>query len=212
MSWFKFIEKIKPDGKAFRGAIVDTFNYTKILYEVIADGLKEVIDYADFQINDQVWYVNDNFDPIPWEARYNITPSPFSTLAERREIVKAYMLYPQSANRLSRDYIQSEIDNLGFTNVTVEYNSSGASDGFLHANSIWDEKGSFSTGALSYNSFIVSGNIDADSYPEVLNTVLGLKPLQVAVYNKLETLTAIAIDDSLAWALDDSLAIALTKL
>jgi hypothetical protein len=207
MNWFKFLNKIKPDGKAFRA-----IEWTKTLFEVIADGLQDVIDYADLHINDQVWYVNDNFDPEPWEDRYNITPSPFATLEQRREIVRSYMLYPQSANRLSLDYIQEEMDNAGFTGVVVEYNSTGDSEGYLHVNSSFDEKSSFSLGSLTYNSFILSGSISGVFFEQAIKLALSLKPLQVDFYNKMEVFYAIAIDDSLAWAIDDSLATALTTV
>ena len=90
--------KIKPDGKAFR-----SLKYTQILLQVLANAYKFVFDYAIFIINDQVWFVNDNFDPVPWEARYGIIPPALATLEERRITVRSYMMYPQSQNRLSRD-------------------------------------------------------------------------------------------------------------
>jgi hypothetical protein len=207
MNWYRFILKIKPDGKAFRSIF-----FSKIFWEVLANTAKIIMDYAIFTINDQVWYTNDNFDPEPWEERYDITPSEFSTLDERRQVVKSYMLYPQSQNRLSRDYIYDTLISAGYEGVDIEYNSTGAGDGFLHANDFGDEKSSFSIGSLSYNSFIISGELIASNYVSAINLAMSLKPLQVALYDKVEVLTAIAIDDSLAWALDDTLATALTTL
>jgi hypothetical protein len=207
MNWYNFIQKIKPDGKAFRSIL-----NTKILFEVIANGFKLVVDYAIFNINDQVWYVNDNFNPEPWEARYGIVVPELATLEERREVVKSYMLYPQSGNRLSRDYIQDQLISKGFTDILVEYNSPGNSDGFLRANDFGDEKVSFPLGALVYNSFIISGTVTGVYYNEVINTVLGLKPLQVALYDKINIDQAFAYDETLALALDDNNALAITIL
>lgn len=207
MSWYNFIEKIKPDGKAFRSIL-----NTKILFEVLANVFQLVIDYAKLIINDQVWYVNDNFDPEPWEARYGIIPPVLSKLGERREVVKSYMLYPQSSNRLSRDYIQDQLVSAGFTDILVEYNSSGVSDGFLRANDFGDEKISFALGSLTYNSFIVSGTVTGVYYAEVIRLVLGLKPLQVAVYDLISVAQAFAYDETLTLALDDNNALAITIL
>lgn len=206
MPWYKFLLKIKPDGKAFR-----SLKYTQILFQVLANGYKLVMDYAILTINDQVWFVNDNFDPEPWEARYGITPPTLATIDERRITVKSYMLYPQSQNRLSRDYILDTLLEAGYTGIDVEYNKFGASDGFLHANDFGDEKISFAIGALSYNSFILSGLVSSVYYVSAIKLAMSLKPLQVVIYDKLTVETAIAIDDSLAWAIDDSLAIALTN-
>lgn len=207
MNWFRFIEKIKPDGKAFR-----SIEHSKILFEVMADAFQMVIDYAILSISDQVWYTNTNFDPSPWEARYGIAPPQFATLEQRRIVVKSYMLYPQSANRLSKDYIQSEIINAGFADVLVEYNSAGASDGLLHANDFADEKIEFSLGSLTYNSFIISGNITASYYNALIVLVMGLKPLQVALYDKVQIALALAYDDNFALAIDDNYTFAIDTL
>lgn len=204
MNWYNFIQKIKPDGKAFRSIL-----NTKILYEVIANGFQSVVDYADLIINDQVWYVNDNFDPEPWEARYGIIPPELATIEERQQVVKSYMLFPQSANRLSRDYIQDSLNDAGFTSVLVEYNPTGDDTGFLHANDFGDEKSEFQMGALTYNSFIISGDITPVYYNEVINLVMGLKPLQVALYDKLNVDLAIAYDDDFALAIDDNYTLAI---
>lgn len=207
LPWYNFLLKIKPDGKAFR-----SLKYTQILFQVLANGYKLVMDYAILIINDQVWFVNDNFDPGPWEARYGIIPPEFATLEERRITVRSYMIYPQSQNRLSRDYILDTLVEAGYTNVDVEYNPTGANDGFLHANDFADEKVTFNLGALTYNSFILSGTISGTFYASALNLAMSLKPLQVAIYDKLEVEQAIALDDTLAIALDDTLAIAITVL
>ncbi len=206
MPWYKSILKFKPDGKAFR-----SLKYTQILFQVLANGYKLVVDYGILTINDQVWFVNDNFDPAPWEARYDIVPPLLSTLNERRITVRSYMMYPQSQNRLSRDYIFDTLIEAGYSGINVEYNSGGASDGFLHANDFSDEKITFAIGSLSYNSFILSGLVSSVYYISAINLAMSLKPLQVAIYDKLTVETAIAIDDSLAWALNDTLAIALTN-
>jgi hypothetical protein len=207
MSWLNFILKIIPDGKAFR-----VIEGTKILFEVWANAFQSVVDYAILSIDDQVWYVNDNFDPVPWEARYGITPPALATLEERRIVVKSYMLYPQSSNRLSLDYIQSEIDSAGFTGAIVEYNSSGDDTGLLHANDFADEKTEFSLGSLTYNSFIVSGTIQSNYYNDVIKLVMGLKPLQVALYDQLSVNLTLAYDTDYALAIDDTTTLAIKTL
>jgi len=207
MSWLKFIEKIIPDGKAFR-----VIEGTKILFEVWANAFQSVIDYATLSINDQVWYVNDNFDPAPWEARYGIVPPALATLEERRTVVKSYMLYPQSSNRLSLDYFQEEIDNAGFAGAIVEYNSTGDDTGLLHANDFADEKTEFSLGSLTYNSFIVSGTIQSNYYIDLINLLMSLKPLQVALYDQLEINLAMAYDVDYALAIDDTTTLAISSL
>lgn len=206
-NWYKFLLKIKPDGKSFSSIL-----FSKILYQVLANALEIVKDYAVFNINDQVWFVNDNFDPEPWERRYEITPPEAASLDERRQVVKSYMLYPQSQNRLSRDYIYDTLISYGYDGIDVEYNPTGLSGGFLHANDFSDEKSSFNIGALVYNSFILSGTLSATFYTSAINLAMSLKPLQIAIYDEIEVLTAIAIDDTLAWAIDDTLATALTTL
>lgn len=206
-NWYNFLIKIKPDGKVFRSIC-----YSKIFYEMLADALQIVKDYAILIINDQVWYVNDNFDPEPWERRYEITPPEGATLEERREYVKGYMSYPQFKNRLSRDYIYNTLIDLGYEGIEVNYNPSGSTKGFLHANDFGDEKLSFNMGALKYNSFELAGTLTAAFYISALNVAMSLKPLQVAIYDNVEIYTAIALDDTLALALDDTLAITLTTL
>lgn len=207
MSWYNFINKIKPDGKAFRSIL-----NTKILFEVWANALQSVIDYAVLNINDQVWYVNANFDPEPWEARYGIVPPALSTIEERRQVVKAYMLYPQSANRLSRDYIQQELDNVGYSAATVAYNPTGLDAGYLHVNDFGDEKISFSLGALTYNTFVVSGEVSALVYQNIIKILLSLKPLQVGFYDELVVYSVVAYDATLALAIDDTNTLAITTL
>jgi hypothetical protein len=207
MSWSAFIDKIKPDGKAFRSIL-----NTKIFYEVIANAYQMAIDYVTLQINDQVWFVNDNFDPVPWEARYGIIPSQFATLSERRIIVKSYMLYPQSGNRLSKDYMQSVLNERGYSAAILDYNPTGANTGFLHVNDSADEKVAFTLGSLTYNSFIVSGDVTAVFYNDIIKTLMSLKPLQIGFYDNLRVLNAVAYDNDYALAIDDNFAIAITNL
>lgn len=206
-NWYNFLVKIKPDGKAFRSIC-----FSKIFYEVVAGGLKTIIDYAVFSINDQVWYTNSNFDPEPWEKRYKITPPVNASIEDRSIYIRSFMSYPQSQNRLSRDYIYNTLIEAGYSNINIEYNSIGADSGFLRVNDFGDEKTSFDLGALTYNSFIISGLLPSTFYVSAINLAMSLKPLQVAMYDKTEVLTALALDDDLAIALDNSLAISLTTL
>jgi len=205
--WYNFINKIKPDGKPFRSIL-----FSKIFYEVIAYGLNLISDYATYKITDQVWYVNSNFDPEPWENRYLINVPESATIEERRSVVKSYMLFPQSQNRLSRDYIKSSLINAGFTGIDIKYNPTGLNDGYLHVNDITDEKGVFNLGALTYNTFIIDGEITASYYWNALYLALSLKPLQLGMYDKLDILYTIALDDDFAIALDSDFAIALSKI
>lgn len=207
MSWNNFISKIKPDGKAFRN-----ISFTKHFYDTMAYGLNLIKEYAVYTLSDQVWYVNSNFNPEPWEERYLIEVPSSATLQERREVVKAYMLYPQSLNRLSKDFIKNTLIEAGFTDIDIEYNPTGLTTGYLRANDFGDEKLTFSLGSLTYNSFIISGEITATYYANAIAQTLALKPLQVALYDQLDVLSAIALDDSTAIALDDSTAIAINVL
>jgi hypothetical protein len=207
MNWLKFINKIKPDGKAFA-----SIRFTLILFEVMADALKMLVDYADLEINDQVWFVNDNFDPEPWEERYGITPPFGSTIEERRIVVKSFMLYPQSGNRLSLDYMQSVLDDKGYSDAILSYNSLGTDSGFLHVNDFGDEKITFNLGPLTYNTFRVTGDVTAVYYQDIIFTLMGLKPLQVGFYDELNVFSAVAYDETLALAVDDNNTLAITTL
>lgn len=205
--WFNFIQNIKPDGKAYR-----SIGCTKILYEVIANAMKEGVDYAVNTINDQVWYANDNFNPEPWEARYEIEVPETTTIEDRREVVKGYMLYPQYQNRLSLDYIQKVLNDQGYTGITVTYNPMGLNDGFLRANDLADEKLTFGIGALTYNSFILEGTASESQYNSIIKTVMSLKPLQVVFYDKIQVSASLAIDVNTAFAFDENLMLAIQNL
>lgn len=207
IDWYKFILKIKPDGKALRSIL-----FSKKLYEVLAYGFSLIKDYAVLTINDQVWYVNSNFNPEPWERRFEIDVPEFTTLEKRRQVVKSYMLFPQSENRLSRDYIQRTLDEAGYTNLLVEYNPTNISEGYFRTNDISNEKLVFSLGTNDYNQFLVSGEIAASDYWNAIYLIMSVKPLQVGFYETIETNFAIALDDNFAIALDDNFALALTKL
>jgi hypothetical protein len=206
-NWYNFLIKIKPDGKAFRSIL-----FSKIFYEVLAYGLNLIKDYAIVEIDDQVWFVNDNFNPEPWERRYLINVPATSTLAERRLVVKSYMLFPQSSNRLSKDYIKNSLIEAGYTSIDISYNPTNITDGILRANDITEEKGIFSLGSLSYNNFIITGEITFTYYWNAIYLAMSLKPLQVAMYDTVDVLFAIALDDDFAIALDDNFAIALTVI
>jgi len=206
-NWYRAILKIKPDGKAFRSILK-----SKIFYEMLAYGFNLVKEYAVLTINDQVWYINSNFNPEPWENRYEINVSEFATLDERRQVVKSYMLFPQSQNRLSRDYIENTLHESGFTELEIIYNPTGINSGFYRTNDIYDEKTSFSIGSLVYNNFIIDGTIGESYYYQALYLALSIKPLQVGCFDTIQVLNAVALDNNLAIALDDNLAIALTVL
>jgi len=207
-NWYKFLIKIKPDGKAFRSIL-----FSKIFYEVLALGLKTISDYAITTINDQVWYVNDNFDPEPWERRYQINVPTDATLMERRMFVKSFMMFPQSKNRLSRDYLYNSLLENGFEFINIEYNSMNVNAGKLRANDINDEKAEFNLGANNFNTFILSGELpNVYYYQNAIYLIMSLKPLQVAFYDTLTFAQALAINDNLILAIDDNLAISFEQI
>lgn len=204
---YKFLIKIKPDGKAFRSIL-----FSKVFYEVLAYAFNLIKDYAILTINDQVWYVNDNFDPEPWEARYLINVPALATDQERRDVVKSYMLFPQSENRLSKDYIQQTLLDAGFTDLLVEYNSAGSSTGIFRINDFGEEKASFVLGSKAYNTFIVSGEIGETYYSSSITTIMSLMPLQVGFYDQMTVVNAMALNDTYAIALNSNYTIAITVL
>lgn len=205
INWYNFILKIKPDGKAFRSIL-----NTKIFFEVLAYGFNLVQEYAELTINDQIWYVNDNFDPSQWEPRYEISVPDGATLDERRTIVKSYMLFPQSQNRLSLDYIQRTLNEAGFGTITVNYNSTGTSTGILRMNDFGDEKNTFTLGAFSYNTFRLTGDVNISYYYSAILLVMSLMPLQVGVYDNLSVNSAVALDDDYAIATDTTHTLTIT--
>jgi hypothetical protein len=205
--WYKFILSIIPDGKAFRSIL-----FSKIFYEVLAGGFELVKNYAVLTLSDQVWYVNTNFDPAPWEQRYEITVSENSTLEQRRTIVKSYMLFPQQKNRLSRDYIESSVINAGNPDVEIVYNPTNISAGYFRANDISDEKTEFTIGTNIFNTFVVTGSIDETNYFAALYLILSIKPLQVGFYDTLDVNKTICYDENYALALDDNNTIILNKI
>jgi hypothetical protein len=61
MDSLKYIELLFPNGRAF-----ESVEDQKIYNKVLALQIDRVLSWIqDFQ--DQIWYVNDNFDPEPWE-------------------------------------------------------------------------------------------------------------------------------------------------
>jgi hypothetical protein len=201
-NWYNFILKIKPDGKAFKSIL-----FSKIFYEVLAYSLNLVKEYAVLRINDQVWFVNSNFDPAPWELRYQLNVPELATIEERRILVKSCMMFPRYSNRLSKDYIQNSLHDSGFSNLEIQYNPSNVTYGILRANDISDEKGKFAIGSLIYNTFIVTGNITEPYYYNAINLVHALKPLQIPFYDTIDVLNTLAfrdevLDDDYVFALD----------
>ena len=201
----QYIELLLPNGRAFN-SVADSEKYN----EVLALQIDRVLGWIQF-FQDQLWFTNDNFDPIPWEKRYDIDVPEFSTLTQRRQTVKSYMIFPQTQNRLSIDYIQGQLDLAGFTDVIVSTNESGTVGRYIHGNNITFFE-NFTIGTDTYNSINISGTIDATQYFQMLLLIMSIKPLDTVVYDDVEVLTTWALDDSLAVALDDNLAIAITTL
>jgi len=201
----KYIELIRPDGRAF-SSVEDSEKYN----EVLALQIDRVMEWMQ-EFQDQIWYVNDNFDPEPWEVRYDIDVSELATLQERREIVKSYMMYPQSDNMLSLDYIQSQLDLSGFTDITISYNETGIPTGKLHGNNITSTE-NYTIGSEPYNSLIISGTIQSYLYEKMLLLVMSLKSLDTVVYDTVTFDLTLALDETLALALDENLTLAFNTI
>ena len=114
----EYVSLLFPDGRAYSNV-----EDSKKFNEVIALQIDRVMSWVQ-EFQDQLWFMNDNFDPEPWEKRYEIDVPTAATLDERRITVKSYMIYPQSENRLAIDYLQNQLDIAGFSDVIIATNPS----------------------------------------------------------------------------------------
>lgn len=201
----EYVNLLFPNGRAYAGVEdSDKFN------EVIALQIERVLSWVqDFQ--DQLWFANDNFDPEPWEQRYDINVPVGATLEERRQVVKSYMIFPQREERMSLDYLQEQLDNAGFDTVIIERNPTGSSEGILHGNNITNDE-NYNVGPDTYNSIRLTGEIGGSYYQDMLRLIMSLRPLETAIWDLVEINQALAIDDSLALAIDDNYALAIDVL
>ncbi len=205
MDSLKYIELLFPNGRAF-----ESVEDQKIYNKVLALQIDRVLSWIqDFQ--DQIWYVNDNFDPEPWEKRYNIDVPELATLPERRQVVKSYMSFPQSQNRLSLDFIQSQLTAAGFTDIVVSTNESGAVVGKLHGNNITDTE-NYLVGSESYNTIKITGTIQSYYYYEMLLLLMSIKPLDTAVYDDINFYLSLSYNEKLALALNENLTLAFNTI
>ena len=205
MSSLKFIELLFPDGRAF-ASVEESKKFNTVL-SLQVDRILGWIQY--FQ--DQIWYANDDFDPEPWEKRYKINVSEFSTIEQRRQVVKSYMVWPQTNNRLSLDYLQKQLDNAGYSDVIISTNENDDIGRYLHGNNIsLDEN--YSIGPDTYNSITLNGTIDASIYFDMLLLLMSIKPLDTAVYDNVDVSFAYAFDDNFALAFDDNFALVINTL
>ena len=205
MDSLKYIELLFPNGRAFE-SVEDQKKYNKVLALQIDRILSWIQDFQD-----QIWYVNDNFDPEPWEKRYNIDVPELATLPERRQVVKSYMSFPQSQNRLSLDFIQSQLTAAGFTDIVVSTNESGAVVGKLHGNNITDTE-NYLVGSESYNTIKITGTIQSYYYYEMLLLLMSIKPLDTAVYDDINFYLSLSYDETLALALNENLTLAFNTI
>jgi len=205
MNSLKYIELLFPNGRAFE-SVEDQKKYNKVLALQIDRILSWIQDFQD-----QIWYVNDNFDPEPWEKRYNIDVPELATLPERRQVVKSYMSFPQSQNRLSLDFIQSQLTAAGFTDIVVSTNESGAVVGKLHGNNITDTE-NYLVGSESYNTIKITGTIQSYYYYEMLLLLMSIKPLDTAVYDDINFYLSLSYDETLALALNENLTLAFNTI
>lgn len=201
----RYIELLLPNGRAFN-SVADSEKYN----EVLALQIDRILGWIQY-FQDQLWYVNDNFDPEPWEKRYDIDVPELASLEERRITVKSYMTFPQSNNRLSIDYIQGQLDLAGFGDVIVSTNASGTPTGKLHGNNITDTE-NFNIGSEPYNSINISGSIKSFYYENMLRLLMSIKPLDSAVYDTVTFDLTLALDETLALAFDDTLSLALQTI
>ncbi len=201
----EYINLLYPNGRAYSD-VGDSEKFNNVL----ALQMDRVLSWIqDFQ--DQLWFMNDNFDPEPWEKRYNIEVPVGATLSERRITVKSYMIFPQSQNRLSLEYLQGQLNLAGFSDVLITRNPTGTPSGKLHGNNITDTE-SFNIGSEPYNSFNISGDLKLNYYEKMLLLLMSIKPLDSVVYDTITFEFALAIDDNFALALDDNFALAITQL
>jgi len=205
MDSLKYIELLFPNGRAFE-SVEDQKKYNKVLALQIDRILSWIQDFQD-----QIWYVNDNFDPEPWEKRYNIDVPELATLPERRQVIKSYMSFPQSQNRLSLDFIQSQLTAAGFTDIVVSTNESGAVVGKLHGNNITDTE-NYLVGSESYNTIKITGTIQSYYYYEMLLLLMSIKPLDTAVYDDINFYLSLSYDETLALALNENLTLAFNTI
>lgn len=201
----EYVSLLFPNGRAYSNV-----GDSEKLNEVIALQIDRVLAWVqDYQ--DQLWYMNDEFDPVLWEKRYDIDVPPSATLEERRLTVKSYMIYPQSNNRLSIDYLQGQLDLVGFEDVIISTNAAGAVIGTLHGNNITGTE-VYNIGLEPYNSFIIEGTIKSNYYEKMILLLMSIKPLDSAVYDDVQFNQALAIDETLAIALSDTLALAISQI
>jgi len=200
-----YIELLFPDGRAFN-SVADSEKYNNVLALQIDRVLEWIQDFQN-----QLWYVNSEFDPEPWEERYEIEVPEFASLEERRQVVKSYMIFPQTQNRLSIDYIQTQLDEAGFDTVIVSTNETGIPVGKLHGNNITDTE-NYTIGADSYNSINITGIIAPYYYEDMLLLLMSIKPLNTVVYDTVVADLALAFDETLALAFDETLTLELQQI
>ena len=94
------------------------------------------------------------------------------------------MIFPQSQNRLSIDYIQGQLDLAGFGDVIVSTNASGTPSGKLHGNNITDTE-NFNIGSEPYNSINITGTIKSFYYDSMLLLLMSIKHLDTEVYDNV---------------------------
>ena len=205
MSEKHFINLLFPDGRAF-SSVGDQDKYN----EVLGLFVKRIIDELEI-FQSQLWYVDDDFDPEPWEERYNISIAPFATIEERRMIVKSYMTFPDSTNRMSIDYLQSQLESQGFTDVVIETNETGSLVGKLHGNNVTDTE-AYNIGSEAYNSIRITGTIKSNYYDKMLLLLMSIKPLDTVVFDEIQFKQALAINESLTLAIDSSTTLAITEI
>jgi len=201
----EYINLLYPNGRAYSN-VADSKKFNNVL----ALQMNRVLEWIqDFQ--DQLWYINENFNPEIWEKRYNIDVPVGATLEERRITVRSYMIFPQTNNRLSLDYIQNQLNIAGFSDILIERNPTGTTELKLHGNNITGLE-DYDIGSNKYNSIRISGNIKTNYYEKMLLLLMSIKPLDTVVFDNVSYTAALAYDDNFGLALNDNLIYAISQI
>ncbi len=200
----KYIDLLNPRGRAF------AINENHAAWNnVLANSMDRINDLIQLY-NDELYPVNDNFNLEEWEERYGIVPTPDQTDEQRREKVKQRIDYPNGfTNRSSLDFLQKQVTDAGFPFIILEYNGAGTTSHIrTYANSSRVGE-SYTVGADAYNSFVITGTCEPYQHDQLILLLLGLRPIDVIIYDDIDFNVAVAIDENTALALDSSTALAL---
>lgn len=202
MSTQKYIQLLRPNGRAYNGGGVRTQ-----LDEAQANVLDGMVSEVK-KVRSETYPTDDNFNISDWEERYSITPDSAQTIEERTAAVKAKMDFPLGRiNRLSLDFLQQQIEDSGFTGVTLEYNDDGDTEANrTYANS-YELGEEFPTGVDTYNSIRLTGSITLQQHAQLIKLLVSIKPLEIIIYDDLDLYVSLLLDSTNALLLDSQYSI-----